>query len=463
MVSTDTARQFTYELARLLPGSAKPYFSEVYNRYRERRADRSFSPTDRGLVGGLGAGRHVVVIVVDALRAETTNGTTTPYLHSLDHASAVTPAPWTFPAVSSILTGRYPHQHGATRTVPDEERSPAHVTVPSPVSPAVPTLPELFGELGYRTYGAFGLEMPFLALSGRFERHRLYRFDLAETVLDDHLRWLSGNSDGPTFSYIHLNDPHTPVTPPKRYVEDYGIDSSIENLTDFEYKDATELDGDVLRYVENRRLLYDASVNYVDDAIEAYVRRLEDELPTDPVVVVLGDHGEAFWEHARLDERFFDDTRPAYCVVHGGTPYEPIARVPFAVDGLDLSLRDQDGLISLVDLFPTLLSAVGVSDLPGNSGWDLHGRVPSDRVVLTEACNFGCEKKAVYCGEWKRIVSLGDGFHLDFGLRPERITEIPDAVAERMVEHLPGRGSTRDSGQQVSTIVERRLEELGYG
>lgn len=462
MISTDTARQFTYELADLLPGSAKPYFSEVYNRYREKRADRSFSPADRGLSHGGAPRRHVVVIVVDALRAATTNEDTTPYLHSLDHASAVTPAPWTFPAVSSILTGRYPHQHGAARTVPDDERSPGHVTVPSPVSPAEPTLPELLGELGYRTYGAFGLEMPFLALAGRFERHRLYRFDLAETVLEDHLRWLSDDPDGPTFSYLHLNDPHTPVTPPRRYVEEYGIDRSIENLADFEYKDATELDGDVLRYVENRRLLYDASVNYVDDAIEAYVRELEDELSTDPVVVVLGDHGEAFWEHARLDERFFDDTRPAYCVVHGGTPYEAIARVPFAVDGLDLSLRDQDGLLSLVDLFPTLLSAVGVSEPPDNSGRDLQEGVPPDRVVLTEACNFGCEKKAVYCGEWKRIVSLGDGFHLDFRLRPERVSEVPDAVAGRMVEHLPERGSTRDGGQQISAIVERRLEELGY-
>ena len=66
---------------------------------------------------------NVLLLVVDACRADVLP----PYGGSADapvisrladrgtvFERALSPAPWTLPAMTSVLTGRYPHEHGAT-------------------------------------------------------------------------------------------------------------------------------------------------------------------------------------------------------------------------------------------------------------------------------------------------------------------------------------------------------------
>ncbi len=78
----------------------------------------------------------------------------------------------------------------------------------------------------------------------------------------------------------------------------------------------------------------------------------------DTVVVLLGDHGEAFGEHRRLQ--------------HDAVPYEEVTRVPLIVAGPDWlgPPRRVGGLRHQVDLLPTVLEMAGVSwqgRLPGRS------------------------------------------------------------------------------------------------
>jgi arylsulfatase A-like enzyme len=184
----------------------------------------------------------------------------------------------------------------------------------------------------------------------------------------------------------------------------------------------------------------------------------------DVLFVVTGDHGEGFWEHAALDAEHFVDSRPAYCVGHGGTPYESVTQVPLIVDGLSLDGFDSDGPISLIDIAPTILEAVGVTEAGGTTGRSLFNEVPPDRIVLTEAARYGYEKKAVYYEGWKRILSEGDDVSLGFSIPAERVTEIPPEIEAVMTDALPAWPDADGTApeQEVSKTVERRLEQLGY-
>ena len=75
---------------------------------------------------------NVLLIVIDSLRADHLGAygyqlNTSPHIDELaaDGAlfeNAITPSPWTRPAMASLLTSLYPHVHGATigRTLPAE-------------------------------------------------------------------------------------------------------------------------------------------------------------------------------------------------------------------------------------------------------------------------------------------------------------------------------------------------------
>ncbi|WP_435179294.1 sulfatase-like hydrolase/transferase [Halorussus sp. AFM4] len=471
--------------------------ARLADRYRERRADREFRsrslPTERR---GEGAPDHVVVVAVDALRADAvdefrsgaprdTDATLldapTPFLDSLAGTTAVAPSTWTFPSVTSLVTGRYPSDHGAVRQTDDFADSVADVIGLPPTGDAT-GIAERFAGAGYDTYGGFGMLVPFLALGGRFRTHRLRADASADEVLGDHLSWLGERRDRPTFSYLHLADLHEPVDPPADYWRAHDVDPSIPDVRSWRYEDVTETTPAVARYREHRRRLYRAAVEYVDNRLAAYHRRLTDLLG-DVALVAVGDHGEGFWERAAHAARHFGDSRPAYCVGHGGAPYEALTRVPLRVAGLDgLSALDagssstRDAPVSLVDVAPTLADAVGFdpgtadSDDRAAGGVSLFGDVPEDRIALVESGRYGYEKKAAYSRGYKLVVSRGDDYAAGFSVPDEEPVDLPPDVESDLRDALPAfpgeDGSETVPGQEPddspSRSVERRLADLGY-
>lgn len=174
-----------------------------------------------------------------------------------------------------------------------------------------------------------------------------------------------------------MADLHEPIDPPRDYWQTHGV-SEVPDVRRWRFEDVTEATPTVERYRRNRQGLYEATVEYVDNRLEAYHRCVTDLLD-DVAFVMVGDHGEGFWEQAAFHAERFADPRPAYYVGHGGAPYEAITRVPLLVDGLDGTSED---LRSLVDVAPTLSRATGV-DLPACGGVPLDERA-ADRVLLTE-------------------------------------------------------------------------------
>jgi arylsulfatase A-like enzyme len=434
-----------------LPDGLKRLAAVPYDRFQTYRADRAFrerSPTRREPAAD--APEHVVWVVVDALRGDHVTEEVAPFMHSMAGTTdALAPATWTFPAVTSMLTGQYPHTHGAMHD--PENRTENGFTVPGTLPTDRPTLTDVFAGAGYRTAGVFGHDTPFVALSGRFHDHSLFHQVNAdaEDVLAAYRRW-HGRQSGPTFGFVHLADPHIPVRPPRAYRRAFDV-ADIDGLAEWAYTDE-ETDETAERFREHRRRLYRASVNYVDDCLRAFRERLPDGVS----MLVTADHGESMWERTDLAHRLFGG---AGVVGHGGPPYEPLARVPLLVDGELERLRFDGGPVSLLDLVPTTLELLGLPDALGTEGYSLTEPTPADRTPLVEATMNGPEVKAVYTGDWKLLV--GDGERVGLSLPDETEADLPAPVAERLEAALPafsgGGGNT-----EVSGLVEDRLADLGY-
>ncbi|WP_280537372.1 sulfatase-like hydrolase/transferase [Halopenitus sp. POP-27] len=441
------------KLIHTLPPWAKRALAVPYDMYQTTKADRQFARKSLPNTGPEpDAPDHIVCIVVDALRADHVDESTTPYLASLNGTDAITPGSWTFPAVSSVLSGQYPHEHGAMRRT-DEIDDSEGLRLPPRMDDDLITITEALAGAGYDTYGGFGHDTPFVAISGRFQTHKLYHTvnSDADDVLSEYLQWVDGRDR--TFAFLHLADPHIPVDPPDEFWEAYEVDRSIEELRNWRYQTEVDCDETCETYREHRRRLYRASVEYVDDAIARFGDRLQSKL-SDPLLVVTSDHGEAHWEHVAFDVEHFDGTG---CVDHGGAPYEEIARVPL------LTNRDWsfDAPVSLVDLAPTFADAVGI-DFEGTTGTSLREEEQPDRSLLVEGSLSGYEKKAVYDGEYKLIASRGHDFEKGFILPAEREVRVPDDRLTEMRDALPPWPEESTEETEVSGVVEDRLEQLGY-
>ena len=357
-----------------------------------------------------------------------------------------------------MLTGVYPHEHGGMRQT-DEPDDSDGIRLPPRMDEDRVTITEALAGAGYDTYGGFGHDTPFVAISGRFDKHALYHnfSSDADDVLSDYLSWADGRDR--TFAFLHLADPHIPLDPPEEYVEKYDVDTSIENLTTWDYRHETDCSGACERYRDHRKRLYRASVDYVDDAIGRFAEGLESRL-TDPLLVVTADHGEAHWDHVEFDVEQFDGSG---CVDHGGAPYEAVARVPLLTNA-DWPF---DGPVSLVDLPATFADVAGV-DLPDAVGHSLTQTPPDNRLMLVEGSLEGHEKKAVYHGDYKLLASRGHGAEVGFELPEETVVDLPEDVHELLVRNLPPWPSATDDGgrtddeTEVGGVVEDRLEQLGY-
>jgi len=443
-------------LTSLVPTQLKSVAGDSRDRLAELSADISFRRQSLpDCVPRPDAPDHVVLLVVDALRDDFVSRRLTSTLSDIHSTDAVAPAPWTFPSVSSILTGLYPHEHGAVRQRDDGHTADDdQMTVPPTLDDSVVTLPECLAAAGYRTFGGFAFQVPFLSVSGHFHTHRRHWDARAPTVFDQYLDWVRGRNR--TFGYLHIGDIHEPIDLPKLYLRRHGVDTDIDDISRWDYLTPEDSD-DAKRYRRHRRRLYRAAVDYVDDCIDEFMQRLDDTVGDDPVVIVTSDHGEAMWEHTEFDAERFHSPRGVYGVGHGATPYEAVTRVPLCVRGLSVT----DGPASLIDITPTLLDRLCSSYPSGMSGESLGDSRDSDRVLLTESARYGSEKRAVYTDNWKLLISESDDVAVGFELPDETQTVLPTDVEQQLRSAVPPWPDGRDT-RVVDGAVRDRLEDLGY-
>ena len=174
---------------------------------------------------------------------------------------------------------------------------------------------------------------------------------------------------------VNFRSPDWPHHPHIEYIREQRIQSPNEQL------DETLVRRTIATYL--------AMCTYLDHQIGAVLAALTDQgLENSTRVIYTSDHGEMLGDHGMWGKNLM---------------YEGASAVPFLMSGPDIAPgRVVPQPISLVDLFPTIVDAVGASltqadaDLPGWSLWPAaHGDPLPERTIFGEYHASGC-REAMY-------------------------------------------------------------------
>ncbi|MFH1219616.1 MAG: sulfatase [Candidatus Eisenbacteria bacterium] len=287
---------------------------------------------------------NFVLVVVDALRPDFLGcyGCRMPTSPNIDQLaaggvvfeSAVSHAPWTKSAFSSMLTALYPFQHGVVNweaAMPD----------------TIMTLPEILSSQGYNTMAVvnmLGLTGESKVMKGIAEISEGHKHDRDAPATTEAAIELIKASSKPFFIIIHYFDTHWPYRPPQEYV-DMISGAGAPDSTD----PACAL-----------RLRYGGCVRFVDQSIGRLVAFLDGAgMRNDTVLLITADHGEGLMAHGAGS--------------HGTNLYDEAIRVPLIITyparyGKGLRIADQ---VRHIDLLPTIVDLAGARDGQRREGTSL--------------------------------------------------------------------------------------------
>jgi len=319
---------------------------------------------------GDGSLPNVVICVVDTLRPDYLgvyghDKPTSPAIDALAVESVVfehaySPAPWTLPAVVSLLIGTFPCEH---LVLVDGQK------IASEQQP----LAERLSAAGFRT-AAF-ISNPYAGKMTGLDRgveKTVAQPPLQNTTGADLEPWLEADSKKPFFIYVHNIEPHNPCDVPAESIAPFGEVPADElprmraalndfrRLTrvDFEAGQAVGTTDNtaaqdaamaLLRTMEPQiRICYEAAVRRADESVGSIIDMLKKRRVWDQTLFILvSDHGEEFDEHGGW--------------LHDQSVYEELIHVPLIVH----FPKGQYGgtrvasIVNLVDVLPTVAEVVG--------------------------------------------------------------------------------------------------------
>jgi arylsulfatase A-like enzyme len=323
------------------------------------------------------AGMHVIVYILDALRADHLScygydRQTSPHLDGLASEGVLfencfTSSTWTRPVAASILTGTYPRVH-LTRSRYDMfttslTRLPEVLRAGGFKTAAFSTMGNIASEIGFSRgfdhYYDLFRDPAILAKRRRLDAAKeglMHATDeeialpRAEDINDFLFPWLEEQRAANTFSFIWSIETHVPYTAPdefRRFSGPAPLGPDEGQRQDIRSAGAAD----------RQRLmnLYDDEIYYNDHCLGQIISHLKAlSIYDDTLFVIAGDHGDAFYEHS-----FY---------AHGQAPYEELIHVPLIAKfpSAQYAGKRVAGLVELIDIFPTVAAAAGLA--PGIAG-----------------------------------------------------------------------------------------------
>lgn len=366
---------------------------------------------------------NILFIILDATRADACSCygnpfATTPALDQLAtegtlFEQAISPAPWTLPALASLFTGLYPSQTG--------------IYTQRKLASSFSSLPTLLKQAGYRTFGIsnngwmsvdFGLQQGFdvmhklwqwiqteedittLSLTendpnqvlARALPKRLLKGNVVKNVLNTFFyrygrrsrdygasrtftpltRWIR-EQEAPWFAFVHYLDSHLEYKPPMKWARRFVHDTvQAEKFLKADqwsmaWRHIAGLDPMSSSELETWRELYLAEVAYTDYYMGQLIDWLDETGRLDNTfLIVTADHGENLGEHHLLNHQ--------YCV------YDTLLHVPLVIRYPGLFAKGQrvSEPVQTMDLFATLLEVAGLTSQS----------VPSRTLLTDDFCPF---------------------------------------------------------------------------
>lgn len=417
---------------------------------------------------------NIILITLDTTRADRLHcygytRWTSPSLDNLATKSviytrALAPSSWTLPSHASLFTGKFTSSHGA-RYDPEGPLNLSSAIANNPswsqyrvrsISDKEKTLAEIVKSYGYNTGAVvagpwlkkiFGLDKGFTyyddsqigSLNGR----------RASQVTSSALQWLKKVSKEKFFLFLNYFDPHYPYSPPEEFIYSFLPKGSL-------------YPGKQLS-VEEKNALYDAEILYMD----YYIGHLFDNLKRlnlydNMLLIITSDHGDLLGEHGIFG--------------HGKFLFQEELHIPLIVKypGTEISPKEEDGYIQLVDILPMILNRLNIpfpQDIQGNISPDIKHPIFAEVYPLPAMTPYG-EWRALYQGNIKFLWnSKGNTMLFNLENDPAELDNLlpkdPDqakSMALSMSEFLATLPKQRTSRpiQAIDEKTRESLKGLGY-
>jgi len=385
---------------------------------------------------GSGAAAHierpnVLLILIDGLRADHVGcygypRDTTPALDALAgrgrrYLDVITPAPWSAPAMASLLAGRYPSSVDLT-------------DLAAPLSGEVTLLPERARERGYSTAAvvSHGFVSARWSLDQGFEKFVLVESrepgqpgqpegparPTSSAVTDAALGLMNQLGQGPFLLLAHYADPMPD------WLEIQG----------FSFADPAYA-GDLVPGTPHAELLrrlpemdesdrarvvahYDAELAYTDSQVGRLLAGLRARgRDADTLVVLTSTHGMELFDHGELGD--------------AKTLYDELIHVPLVIAGPGVEPGEEPAAVSLIDLAPTLAASMGLEPDPAVEGLAFAAVEASVERELFSETDRARSLRSLTSGRWKLVHDLQRGTLqlYDLATDPEELDDLaPDGL-----------------------------------
>ena len=412
----------------------------------------------------------VLLIVVDTLRADHLGAygydrAASPHFDAWANSGrlyerAFATSSWTLPSFGSLYTGQLPSRHGAGL-----ERW-GKLT-------ELPVLAELLRDHGFVT-GAV-VNNPFVSPEFGIDRgFQTYDYDVgsneqsrrADDVVDVALRWIDLQESTRFFLVVHFFDPHMTYDAPSPHRGTFtaaypsGLELPVSDLKALR-NEADSVDEADRAFIT---AAYDEELRFVDSQLERLRSELDKRgLLSGALVILTADHGEELFEHGGFE--------------HGHEMWQEILHVPLVFWGRAVRPGRETAPVSLVDVAPTVLEAVGIAPRPAMEGRSLWANLTAGeplaaRLLYAEGIFWGPERQAIIRWPEKLVVepaanrlrlvdlSRDSGERAQLGASAGDRDELRALLDRHLAEARQGRAEAPRT--EVADETRERLRALGY-